>query len=287
MEEELQQLREMISKLQADNEQLRQEQAVSQAQSSLAPPPPVVVNSAPVLGASSSVRERLVVIPRERKCPMFNGKTGVGIREWTEEVKACMRARHLSAADQAFFVYDHLEGEAKNEIKYRPSTERGDSDTILAILNKLYGPTQSYVTLQQAFFSRQQQEGETLHEYSLALLALMEEVKHCAPGGLLNSVVLLRDQFVEHVLDGALRRELKQFVRQQPMATMLEVREVALRWEREGLPGATRARSFSLPSTYGVQYAVQGSSHPPPPAASQSSELEELKKYAETPAGAA
>lgn len=164
----------------------------------------------------------------------------------------------MSAADQAFFVYDHLEGEAKEEIKYRPSIERGDSETILAILNKLYGPTQSYVTLQQAFFSRQQ-EGETLHEYSLALLALMEAVKQCAPGGLLNSAVLLRDQFVEHVLDGALRRELKQFVRQQPTATMLEVREEALRWEREGLPGGTRARSFSLPSTYGLQYAVRGS----------------------------
>ena len=32
----------------------------------------------------------------------------------------------LSASDQAFFLFDHLEGEAREEIKYRPSEERSD-----------------------------------------------------------------------------------------------------------------------------------------------------------------
>lgn len=84
---------------------------------------------------------------------------------------------------------------------------------VLAILTELCGCVQSYITLQQSFFSQKQQEGETLLEFSLALIALMECVKQSAPDALPNAEILLHDQFVEHVLDGALRRELKQFIR--------------------------------------------------------------------------
>ena len=86
-------------------------------------------------------------------------------------------------------------------------------------------------------------------------MSLMASVRARAPREMLNADILLRDQFVEHVLNGALRRELKQFVRQQPAATLLDVRGEALRWEREGLPGGSRG---SVPSAFGLQCGVQG-----------------------------
>lgn len=296
MEEELQQLRELVLQLKADNERLRQEQSAPQSNPNAASTTPGGADGGPSAaagaanatqgeanvgssaGAGAAVAERLVVIPRDRKCPMFNGKTGMNIVEWIEEVQACVRARHLTGADQAFFIFDHLEGEAKKEIKYRSSAERKDPTKILDILKELYGCTQSYVTLQQAFFSRQQQEGETLQEFSLGLMALMEKVKARAPDGIPNAEVLLRDQFAEHVLDNALRRELKQFIRREPTATLLAIRKEAMRWEQEGLPGSTRGRSFSLPSAYGVQYGMQGRSHSTHPTPSQGGELGELKE---------
>lgn len=45
--------------------------------------------------------------------------------EWIEEIEACMRAQHLSQSDQAFFLFDHLEGEAREELKYHSNAERG------------------------------------------------------------------------------------------------------------------------------------------------------------------
>lgn len=81
-----------------------------------------------------------------------------------------------------------------------------------------YMGVQSYVALQEPFFSRRQHEGETI-AFSLALMGLMTSVKQRTPGGLPNAEVLLRDEFVEHVVDGSLRRELKRFA-----ATLLEVR---------------------------------------------------------------
>lgn len=89
--------------------------------------------------------------------------------------------------------------------------------------------------------------------------------------------MLLREQFVEFVLDPALCRELKQYVRRQPMCTFLGVRGEAIRWEREGVPGGARGRSQSLPLVCGVQYGVQGTSHVDTGGSTAKSELGELR----------
>ena len=273
MEEELRELRDLVSQLRADNERLQLEQAPVGPTTSAMPSTSSAVPAATAIPAA----ERLVFVPRDRKCPVFRGRSGIALGEWLEEVQSCMRARHLSTADQAFFLYDHLEGEARDEIKYRSNAERGDPARIMAILQELYGCSESYVALQEAFFSRKQQEGETLLEFSLALMSLMDRVKQRAPAGMLNAEVLLRDQFVEQVSDSTLRRELKQFVRSQPTATLLSVRGEAIRWEREGLPSAFRGRSNSVPSFSGIQYGVQGAhSVASVPYSSEMSEMKEM-----------
>lgn len=276
MEGELQELRDLVAQLRADNERLRQEQAAAVPGPSAASSVSAVNSSAPSTASAPST-ERLVFVPRDRKCPMFRGRSGIGLSEWIEEVQACMRARRLITSDQAFFLLDHLEGEAREELKYRPLAEREDPEKIIAVLQELYGCSDSYVSLQEAFFSRRQQEGETLQEFSLALMQLMESVKQCAPSTMSNCEVLLRDQFVEHVSDGSLRRELKQFVRRQPTANLLEVRSEAIRWEREGLPGGVRGRSNSVPSVLGFQYGVKGGP-PEVPNTSTSAELKEMRE---------
>lgn len=91
---------------------------------------------------------------------------------------------------------------------------------------------QNHVSLQEDFFSRKQQDGETLQEFSHALMCLMEKVVQKSPQGSLNREVLLRDQFVEHVSDCSLRRELKQFFRGHSTATLIDVRTEAIRWEQ-------------------------------------------------------
>lgn len=279
MEDELQELRDLVAQLRADNARLQQAQApvvlpgpdATLPGTSTAPP----VTPQPV-GAVAP--ERFVFVPRDRRCPKFNGKSGLSIDEWVEEAQACMRVRYMSNADQAFFLFDHLEGEAREEIRYRPDLERGDPDRIIKALRDLYGCSQSYVALQEAFFSRKQQEGETLLEFSLALMGLLERVKNRSPHVIPNAEILLRDQFVEHVADNALRRELKQLVRRQPTATVLDVRSEAIRWEQEGTPGGARGRSQSVPLAYGIQYGVRGETPVEFARSSQQSELGELRE---------
>lgn len=275
MEVELQELRDLVAQLRADNDRLQQEQAAAVPGPSAAPS----ISAEPLPAPSTStarVAERLVLVPRDRKCPVFRGTSGIGVEEWIEEAQACMRARYLSTFDQAFFLFDHLEGEAREEIKYRPATDRSDPAKVIAVLRELYGCSNSYVALQEAFFSRRQQDGETLQEFSLALMSLMSAVKQRAPSEMLNADVLLRDQFIENVIDGSLRRELKQLTRRQPTISLLDVRAEAIRWEREGLPGGVRGRSHSVPSMMGLQYGVQTAL--PMVSLPQASELQEVKQ---------
>lgn len=109
-------------------------------------------------------------------------------------------------------------------------------------------------------------------------MGLLERVKNRAPHDIPNAEILVRDQFVEHVADSALRRELKQLVRRQPTATLLEVRGEAIRWEQEGMPGGARGRSQSVPLAYGLQYGVRGGIPVETAGSSQQLELGELRE---------
>ncbi|KAL2097674.1 hypothetical protein ACEWY4_006881 [Coilia grayii] len=249
MSEDTQQLRDLVARLTAENERLKtvsSEQAPTAGVSSVGAP-------------SASTTERFVFVPREKKCPLFRGSVGISIEAWKEEAEACMRTRHLSTLERAYFLFDHLEGEARDEIRYRSREEKESPEKIVEILQELYGCPQSYVALQEAFFLRKQQEGESLLEFSIALLTLMDKVKRSAPEGIFNAEVLLRDQFVEHVSEGALRRHLKSFIRSKPVAKLIEVRGEAIRWEREGSAEPPRPRSFSLPSSDRI-FGVSGTS---------------------------
>lgn len=76
--------------------------------------------------------ECFLYIPRERKCPTFPSSVGIGLNELmkVDEVRASIIAQHLTPIDQTYFIYVKMimEGEAKNEIKYRPRADRDDPE---------------------------------------------------------------------------------------------------------------------------------------------------------------
>ena len=188
-------------------------------------------------GARLGRHEQVVYIPRERRCPKFSGRGTLSVEEWIEEAESCIRSRHMSKHDRALFLYDHLEGEARNEIKYRPSDVREDPTAIVNVLKEVFGCSRSYVVWQQRFFDRKQQANESLFEFSHALMELMEKIEASKPGCMSNSALVLRDQFCENVHDCTLRRELKRLVRANDEWSILDVRREAIRWVEEGQSG--------------------------------------------------
>lgn len=228
MAERLGELEQQLQQLQSENERLRQQPSTGGNASG---------------DASLQRREQAIYLPRERKCSKFSGKTSPGslsVEDWVEEVESCIRGRHMSEWDKAMFIYDHLEGEARTEIKYRPREVREDFKQIISVLLELYCSSHSYVALQQNFFDRKQKEGESLQEYSHALMELMGKVLKANPNAVPNSQVVLRDQFSENVQDHMLRRELKRLVRENTQLSLLDLRKEAIRWVEEGQPARNR-----------------------------------------------
>lgn len=264
MEEELRQMREEMAQLRAENERLSN--LVANVR------PPAQSEHGEHSNAAASVSDvaspprrtqQTVYLPRERKCPKFSGSGTLTVDEWVEEVESCLRTRHMSELDKALFLYDHLEGTARLEIKFREQSVKGDVKQIIAVLQELYGCSKSYVFLQQKFFDRKQKEGESLQDYSHALMTLMEQVKACNPQAMSNPQALLRDQFCENVKDHMLRRELKRMVRQNEQLSMIDIRKEAIRWVEEGqstrdkyvrpLPQTCEAQATATSEAVGVE----------------------------------
>ena len=263
MEGELQRLREQVEQLQAANQRLSGAQNGGIGDNSRENETPPVQ------------REQAFYLPRERKCPKFSGSAATGalsVEEWVEEVQSCIRSRHMSVLDKAMFLYDHLEGEARNEIKYRPVASRENPEEIIRILKEAYGCTKSYVYWQQRFFDRKQRENESLFEFSHALMDLMDRVKQSKGNAIPNSDEVLRDHFCEGVRDYTLRRELKRLVRDDEQLTLLDVRREAIRWLEEGQPGRDRGQR-ALSRSSEVQFVPRCEA-----TIAQSSELAELKE---------
>lgn len=229
IEEQLQSIQDQLKTLQAENDQFRRSMALSSA-------------------ANPRV-DRTVYIPRERRCPKFYGHhdspDSVRLEDWIGEVEACLEGRHLTDKEKAIFMLDHLGGEPRNEIKHRPIRDRQDPDTILDILKTLYSDQKSMVVLLKQFYDRKQQHGESLRQFSHALMALMDSVLETAADSVPNPQTVLRDQFVEHVRDGLLRRHLKDAVRRDPRISLIDIREEAIKWSESIDGDATSQFSYA------------------------------------------
>lgn len=161
--------------------------------------------------------------------------------EWLDEINSVLSFRHFQQSEKAMFIYDHLGGEAKQEIKYRSMTEEVDPDCVLTILKEIYGQPSSLTHLQKQFFDRKQRDSETIREYSHALMAIIDEISRCEVKHTWCSDFALRDQFAENVRDTVLRRELKRIIRQDSGISFFNLRKEAILWE-DGDAAATSSR---------------------------------------------
>ena len=278
-EEEVQQLREAVARLTAENAQLTQ----GQHQNQHVPPANPDATSHENEPEDDDEEqddyrenpqgERVVYIPKDRKCPLFSGRGELTAREWIEEVRSAMHSRHMSVRDQAQFVYDHLTGQAKDEIKYRPRGVRDHPKRMFDILLEQFNNTKSLIVLKERFYARKQQEGESLREFSNALFSLVDEMTQSCPAGVAGSDRLLVAQFVEYVRDGHLSRELKRIVREHPEYDLHDVRDEAIRWEKEGRYGEGLSQDHLVPLAYSIQQKQTGAA---PSATAEWAELREM-----------
>ena len=91
--------------------------------------------------ASAEGGQQLVFAPKMRKVKKFSGKPGHGVSvyEFIEEMTRILKTRPTPQEEQVDFVLSHLEGPAKEEMRFRPVEEKKSSKAVLGILKEVFG----------------------------------------------------------------------------------------------------------------------------------------------------
>ena len=108
-------------------------------------------------------------------CGRLNSTSDASFDDLIDDLEIAFSAREYINSQNVDLIYSHLDGQAKEEIKYR-SDIRQDPQAILHRLRSAFGNPESVTSLQQKCFEQNQKELETIRQYSYALLDLNQIV---------------------------------------------------------------------------------------------------------------
>ncbi|XP_062621195.1 uncharacterized protein LOC134282818 [Saccostrea cucullata] len=174
--------------------------------------------------------QQLVFAPKLRKVEKFSGKKGQGVSvyEFTEEMTRILKARPTPQEEQVDFVLSHLEGPAKEEMRFRPTEEKKSPEAVLEILKEVFGERATVSELLSEFYNSKQSRSQSLQDFSVELMGKLERIRRVDKSRVKERDSMLRDQLAENVHEPWLRRELKRIVRTNETMTFHDLREEAI-----------------------------------------------------------
>ena len=187
-------------------------------------------------------RRNVTLMPyRERKLRKYSGVEPY--EDWEVDAQAAITGSGMSPGEQAEFLYNKLEGNARREVVCRGGHTELTVEQLFSALGEVFTKRGVVPRLLSKFWARDQAPGESLASYSHTLMAILEDIFHADPREVPDQSALLLKKFCAGVADSNLRWELKQQLRSDPTSTFLELRATALRWAEECAPQEASAKS--------------------------------------------
>ena len=182
-----------------------------------------------------------VTAPPARKLRKYSG-TSSELSNWITDARSILPT--IANADRTNFLLTHLEGIARDEIRFMPENERDSVDKIFDILSSAFGDTRSSALVKRELYDRMQGSKESVREYGRVLLEIAEGMKEGSE---------VRDKsvcevFCENLYDVQIKREMKKMVRDDPTISFSKLRAEAIRLEEDGQgnrPSTARVREVS------------------------------------------
>lgn len=175
--------------------------------------------------------QKVVLTPKQRKLEKYSGRTDgaySSVYEIVEEFQRVLKSRPTNIEEQVDFLISHLEGPVKEEIRYRPSSEKDTPQKILVILKEAFGERATTSELMAKFYQSSQDPYETLRDFSHTLMKKLDNVLRLDDSYVSDKDKLLQNQFSENVANTWLKRELKKIIRARPTITFTDIREEAV-----------------------------------------------------------
>lgn len=180
------------------------------------------------LVAREAAEPKVVFTPRERTINNFSGRKDSvqTVDELIEDIELTLKTRPTSDDENVNFITSHLEGPAREEIRYRSADEKKKPKDILAIFKEVFGERETTFELLSDFYPCKQEE-ETIQEYCHKLMCKLDRICKKDPGIITDRDIALRNQFAENIKPVWLERELKKRLRTTPSITFSDIREEA------------------------------------------------------------
>ena len=140
------------------------------------------------------------------------------VDEWLADFDVFVRQCGVPEGERAVVLVDYLGGCAKEEVLCHPEEVRRDIGALVSLLRRVFGPWETVMSLQAEFYARMQSVGETLAEYSRALIRLHQRIEGAAPTVTERQALAvlgdgaLKHQFVVGVRKDWVRRELRRLM---------------------------------------------------------------------------
>ncbi|XP_063951931.1 uncharacterized protein LOC135156176 [Lytechinus pictus] len=195
-----------------------------------------------------------------RGSPQRSGEPSLG--EWLEEFDDATSGMGLNESEKTKVFLDHLVGAAKDEIMCLPESSKGKLKEMKDALRLCFGQNQSSHSLSSIFFSRTQQEDETLADFSRALKKLYGRMENAAVSQEESEALKklkdksLCEQFTQGAREVWVKRELRRIFLSKEKENFEEMRKEALLLFQDATEPARRAR---VREAIVEEYAVQTS----------------------------
>ena len=117
--------------------------------------------------------------------PLFFGRpqspSDLTIDEWLADFDMFVRQYGVPEEERALAIVDYLGGCAKQEVLCHPDEVRRDFGALVSLLRQVFGPWETVTSLYTDLYSRMQSVGETLAEFSKALIRLHRRIESASP----------------------------------------------------------------------------------------------------------
>ena len=156
------------------------------------------------------------------------------IDEWLADFHVFVRQCGVPEAERAMALIDNLGGCVRDEVLCHPDEVCRDFGALVSLLRRVFGPRETVTSLYAEFYSRVQSVGETLAEFSRALIRLHQRIEGAAPTVAERQALAflgdgaLKHQFVVGVRDEWVRHDLKRLMLRSADRPFIVVREEAL-----------------------------------------------------------
>lgn len=171
-------------------------------------------------------KEKPIIYTRDRKLAQFDPKENV--TEWINAAKVAIEGpRFKEDSERATFLFEHFDQQVRTEIRYACGPKASSFD-IFQYIQASFNTKDTANELNRKFYTRNQGVKETLEEYMLELMSILNSVTEKSSMSIKQKDQLLKFKFADGACDTSLKRELKRLNDERPTLSSHELRHHAV-----------------------------------------------------------